>query len=178
MELSVVSTLYKSEPHLEEFYARVSAAARAVTEDFEIVLVNDGSPDNCQQIALEICRRDPRVRLIELSRNFGHHKAIMTGLAESEGARVFLVDSDLEEPPEVLADFFRHMEETAVDVVYGVQETRKGRRFERISGAAFYWLFNLLSTHSIPRNLVTARLMTRPYVQALVQHRDREVFLG
>jgi putative glycosyltransferase len=161
-----------------EFYERVSAAAGRVTENFEIVLVNDGSPDDSQRIALELCRRDPRVRLIELSRNFGHYKAIMTGLAEADGAHVFLVDSDLEEPPEILGDFHAQMRETGVDVVYGVQDARKGGRFERASGAAFYWLFNLLSTHSIPRNLVTARLMTRSYVQALVQHRDREVFLG
>lgn len=178
MELSVVSTLYRSEGHLEEFHRRITAAAERVTADFELILVNDGSPDGSQDIALELCRRDARVRVIELSRNFGHHKAIMTGLAEARGERVFLIDCDLEEPPEVISEFDAEMRSSGADVVYGVQESRKGGLFERASGALFYRLFNLLSTHSIPRNLVTARLMTRPYVEALVQHRDVELFLA
>lgn len=178
MELSVVSTVYRSEGHLEEFHRRMTAAAEAVTSDFELILVNDGSPDRSQDIAVELCRRDPRLRVIELSRNFGHHKAIMTGLAEARGEHVFLIDCDLEEPPEILSAFDAEMRSSGADVVYGVQEARKGGVFERASGALFYRLFNLLSTHPIPRNLVTARLMKRPFVEALVQHRDVELFLA
>jgi putative glycosyltransferase len=178
MELSVVSTVYCSAGHLEEFHRRMTAAAELVTSDFELILVNDGSPDGSQDIALGLCRRDPRVRLIELSRNFGHHKAIMTGLAEATGDRVFLIDCDLEEPPELIAEFAAEMRSSGADVVYGVQQTRKGKRFERMSGNLFYWVINLLSSHPVPKNLVTVRLMKRPYVSALVEHRDVEIFLA
>src|SRR5262245_50738071 len=99
MELSVVSTLYRSAPFLLEFHRRGSAAAQRISADYEIVLVNDGSPDESLALALELHGRDPRVRVIDLARNFGHHKAMMTGLAHARGRRVFLVDCDLEEEP-------------------------------------------------------------------------------
>jgi len=178
MDLSIVAALYHSEPYLENFYRRVRAAAEAITADFEIILVNDGSPDRTLEIALSLFRQDERVRVIDLSRNFGQHRAMMTGLAHARGNLVFLIDSDLEEDPELLAQFRDRLKETGADVVYGVQTRRKGGLWERISGAIFYKLFIALSSAPIPRNLTTVRLMTRRYVQALVQHKDREIFLA
>jgi len=142
------------------------------------VFVNDGSPDDSLSRALALYERDPRVRIIDLSRNFGHHKAIMTGLAHVRGDLVFLIDVDLEEEPEWLAVFEAERVRTGADVVFGVQNTRKGRAFERLSGALFYKSFNALLEHPIPENIVTARLMTRRYVDSLVQHRDREINLA
>jgi putative glycosyltransferase len=176
--LSVVTSLYGSAATLEAFHREASAAASRLTSDYELILVNDGSPDNSLQIALEIRRRDPRTRIIDLSRNFGHHKALMTGLARARGDLVFLLDSDLEEDPAWLASFREVMASTGADVVYGVQSSRKGGLFERMAGAVYYRIFNQLLTHPFPRNVVTARLMTRRYVQALVQHRDQEICLA
>ena len=105
MRLSIVTTLYRSARHLDEFHARISAAAARFTPDYEIVLVNDGSPDDSLAVALKLFERDDRLRIIDLARNFGHHKAMMTGLAETRGDLVFLIDSDLEEPPELLTEF-------------------------------------------------------------------------
>ena len=178
MDLSIVTTLYYSAPYLEQFYARVCAAAQGVTANFEIVLVNDGSPDDSLQTAISLHRKDQRVRVIDLSRNFGHHKAMMTGLTHACGELVFLIDCDLEEEPELLETFYRKLKATEADVVFGVQQKRKGRLFERITGAIFFKLFNVLSTHPIPQNLITARLMTRKYVKALVQHRERETMIA
>jgi putative glycosyltransferase len=115
---------------------------------------------------------------LELSRNFGHHKAMMTGLMYSTGDLVYLTDSDLEEPLELMSAFHETMRTSGADVVYGVQEQRKGGWFEKLSGAVFWRLINALSTEQIPRNLITARLMTRAYVDSLIQHRDREVFMA
>ena len=178
MKLSVVSTLYRSEGCLRGFYDRVSAAARMITHDYEIVLVNDGSPDGSLDVALRLRESEPRIRIIDLSRNFGHHKALMAGLAESRGDLVFLIDSDLEEEPEILPVMLTQMEESGADVVYGVQSIRRGSAFERFSGFIFYTLFNLLSTHPIPRNLLTVRLMTRRYVDGLLLHRERETIIA
>jgi putative glycosyltransferase len=178
VELSIVTSLFRSAPHLEEFHARCTAAATAVTSSYEIVLVNDGSVDDSLGVALAIRRRDPRVRVIDLSRNFGHHKALMTGLAHARGDLVFLIDSDLEEDPGWLTPFRDALRHSGADVIYGVQEIRKGGWFERTTGEVFFRLFNRMLTHPIPVNVVTARLMTRRYVNALVAHRDREVFLA
>ncbi|MFO0926416.1 MAG: glycosyltransferase family 2 protein [Gemmataceae bacterium] len=178
MDLSIVTTLYRSAAYLPEFHRRVAAAAERLGGTFEIVLVNDGSPDESQAVAEAIAAGDARVKVVELARNFGHHKAIMTGLAEARGRRVFLIDCDLEEAPEWLADFDRLMQEQRVDVVYGVQTRRKGDRWERWTGGLFYHLVRLLSDYPVPRDVVTARLMTRDYVRALIAHREREIFLG
>jgi putative glycosyltransferase len=178
MELSIVSTLYRSAPYLREFCARALAAGTRASGDCELILVDDGSPDESCAIARELCRNDPRIGLVELSRNFGHHKAILTGLAYARGRRVFLIDCDLEEAPEWLGRFDREQAETGADVVYGVQEARKGGLFERWSGRAFYRALRVLTAEPVPANMVTARLMTREYVRALVRHRDREVFLA
>jgi putative glycosyltransferase len=170
--------MFRSSPFLEEFHARTVRALSAITSSYEIVLVNDGSPDDSLAVALRIRERDPRVRIIDLSRNFGHYRALMTGLAQSRGELVFLVDCDLEEEPEWLLRFHEVLGRTGADVVYGVQSGRKGGFFERTSGALFYALLNRMLTDPIPRNVLTVRLMTRRYVRALVQHQDREICLA
>lgn len=179
MKLSVVSTLYKSESHIAEFCDRISAVARRlVGDDFEIILVNDGSPDGSLDLAVARSLVDRHVTVIDLSRNFGHHKAIMTGLAHAKGDRVFLIDSDLEEEPEWLLPFADQMSDRKLDVVYGVQESRRGGTFERWTGAIFFSINDWLSDFQLPRNLVIARLMTRAYVAALVSHQDHEFIIA
>jgi putative glycosyltransferase len=179
MKLSVVATLYRSAPHLREFHTRASQAARSFAgDDYEIVLVNDGSPDNSLDIAIELTRLDRHVTVVDLSRNFGHHKAMMTGLAHAKGRQVFLIDSDLEEEPEWLEAFAQQMDLENCDVVHGIQERRKGSWFERWSGQWFYRLFKALTGLALPENVVTARLMTRRYVDALLRHKEREVFMA
>jgi putative glycosyltransferase len=178
MKLSIVTTMFYSAPYVEEFHRRCSEAARALTDDYEIVFVNDGSPDDALTRAVALQRRDPRTRVIDLSRNFGHHKAMMTGLEHATGDLIFLVDSDLEEDPAWLSRFHDELVRTNADVIYGVQNSRKGGWLERVTGTLFYLSFNAMLEHPIPRNVVTARLMTRRYVAALVRHRDREVCMA
>jgi putative glycosyltransferase len=179
VKLSIVATLYQSAPYIAEFHRRASAAARQlVGDDYEIVLVNDGSPDSSLDLAVQLSECDGHVVVVDLSRNFGHHKAMMTGLAHASGERVFLIDSDLEEEPECLIGFSDQMQVEPCDVVYGVQEQRKGYWFERWSGQWFYRFFQMLTGLALPENIVTARLMTRRYVDALQRHEEREVFMA
>jgi putative glycosyltransferase len=179
MKLSIVATLYQSAPYIAEFHRRASAAAmQLVGEDYEIVLVNDGSPDDSLNVAVALTEIDDRVVVVDLSRNFGHHKAMMTGLAQAKGDRIFLIDIDLEEEPECLGVFANQMESQPCDVVYGVQERRKGGWTERWSGHGFYFLLKALTGLALPENVVTARLMTRRYVDALLLHEEREVFIA
>lgn len=179
MNLSIVATLYQSAPYIDEFYRRATNAAKSLTDDYEIVLVNDGSPDDSLARAVRIAESDSsHVMLIDLSRNFGHHKAMMTGLSYAQGKKVFLIDSDLEEEPEWLLSFSEQMKQDRCDVVYGAQEQRKGEQLERWSGQWFYRLFRVITGMALPENIVTARLMTRRYVDALLRHDEREVFLA
>jgi len=179
MQLSIVTTLYRSSSWLKEFYRRAVATAETITTDFEIILVNDGSPDDALDVAIALHDSDKRVVIIDLSRNFGHHKAIMTGLANARGERVFLIDCDLEEQPELLGEFWQKMSERNADVIYGVQRSRKGGFVERVTGGLYYDVFNFLSDTKIIKNMSVVRLMTRRYVDSLIQHREQElVFAG
>ncbi|WP_206455786.1 glycosyltransferase family 2 protein [Aurantimonas marina] len=179
MRLSIVATLYRSAEYIGEFHRRATQAAHVFAgDDYEIVLVNDGSPDHSLRIALELADEDPRVCVVDLSRNFGHHKAMMTGLAHARGDLVFLIDSDLEEQPEWLESFARKLCDDGCDVVFGVQKKRKGNIFERWSGDWFYRIFRTATGVDLPHNIVTARLMRRSYVDALLQYDERELFLA
>src|SRR5262249_31937147 len=109
---------------------------------------------------------------------FGHHKAIMTGLAHARGDLVFLIDSDLEEDPAWLTLFYTTMRSQGADVIYGVQPKRQGTLSERLSGAVYYATLNSMLQFPIPRNVLTVRLMTARYVSQLIRHRDREVCLA
>ena len=176
MKLSIVTTLYCSAPYVEEFHRRASAAARQlVGEDYEIVMVNDGSPDTAVDIAIELTKSDPHMVVVDLSRNFGHHRAMMAGLEHTQGERVFLLDVDLEEDPEWLLPFAADMDARKCDVVYGVQQQRKGGWFERWSGALFYKFFAWMADIKDVKNQVTARLMTRRFVNALISHQERAI---
>jgi putative glycosyltransferase len=177
--ISVVSTLYRSAPYLEEFHSRtVQTLTRLGFDDYEIIFVNDGSPDHARAVALELSARDPRIVLVDLSRNFGHHKAIMTGLSYARGDFVFLLDCDLEEDPELLDRLQAHLKERSCDVVYGVQAIRRGGWFSRVTGDLYYRAVNAVSGINFPRNILTLRLMTRRYVDSLLLHRERELLIS
>jgi putative glycosyltransferase len=179
MKLSIVSTLYGSAAYINEFYERSLLVARELAgEDFEIIFVNDGSPDNSLEIGLSLMEQDEKIKIIDLSRNFGHHKAMMLGLEHAQGKKIFLIDIDLEEQPEWLVSFNSLMLSEDADVVYGVQASRKGNFFERMSGYFFYRLFRFFTKLDQANNLTTARLMSSRYVQALISHREREINIG
>ena len=180
MKLSIVSTLYYSASDIYEFCDRLTKSIPSDFSEHEIILVNDGSPDNSQEIALKAKLNYPEIKIIELSRNFGHHKAIMTGLEYANGDFIFLIDSDLEEPPELLTVFWGKLQSNMeYDVVFGVQNKRKGGWYERITGKVFYSLFNFFSDHGkIEKNFLTIRLMKRKFIDELVKIKDQEFYFA
>jgi putative glycosyltransferase len=179
MKLSVITTLYCSEPYIEEFYRRISAAVKNITTDYELIYVNDGSPDQVLKLAQEQQKNDSKLTIVDLSRNFGHHQAGMVGLNQATGEHIFLIDCDLEEAPELLEIFWtEYSKNNNLDVLYGVQASRKGKWFERHSGSLFYSLFNRLSPVKIPSNMITVRLMSKRFVTALLEYQEKNLFLG
>jgi putative glycosyltransferase len=175
MKLSVVTSLYRSAPYILEFHDRMRTVAAEITADCEFIYVNDGSPDNVLGLALGLTRQDDRVVVVDLARNFGHHRALMVGLSFAKGDLVFMIDVDLEEEPELLRSFYARFSETKCDSVYGVQSKRKGGAFERISGEVFYRIVKFLSGTDLDANTLIARLMTRRFVASLLQHQEHEI---
>ena len=171
--LSVVTTLYQSETYIDEFYARTLSTLSRITNDYEIIFVNDGSTDNSLNRAVRIIDRDDKVSVIELSRNFGHHQAMLAGLEQASGDYIWLIDSDLEESPEWLSEFYDEIiADNRLDVIYGVQRKRKGDFFEAFAGTMQYNLLDLLLPFKYPRDATTSRLMSYDYVKALTKYTE------
>jgi putative glycosyltransferase len=178
-QISIVATMYRSRLFLERFLADcLKALAELECATFELVLVNDGSPDDSLAYAIERRKDIPQLVVVDLSRNFGHHCAMQAGLGHARGDLIFLIDCDLEVSPLMLPEFKRKLDASGSDMIYGYQHARKGGLLEKVSGGFFYKAFNFLSDIKIPENLLTERLMTRRYVQALLQLGDRNLFLG
>ena len=175
--LSIVTTLYRSQQYIERFYSEACRVADAVGLSVEIVFVNDGSPDDSLEVARAIHNRDRRVKLVDLSRNFGHHRALMTAFACASGELVYVTDVDLEEPMDFLRTCHERFRQGDCDVVYGYQLERRGTWLTRATGEAFWKVFNFLCNTKLPRNLVTARLMSRRYVASLLEHREHDPYI-
>jgi putative glycosyltransferase len=176
--LSIVTTLYRSRQFVELFYKEACRVADALGLQFEIVFVNDGSPDDSLEIAHAIHMRDGRVKLVDLSRNFGHHSALMTAFAYATADLIYVTDVDLEEPMEFLRTCYERFKQGDCDVVYGYQEQRRGDWLTRATGEVFWKLFNFLCNTKLPRNLVTARLMSKRYVTSLLEHREHDPYIA
>ncbi|MFZ4801704.1 MAG: glycosyltransferase family 2 protein [Chlorobium sp.] len=179
MKISVVTTLYNSSSYIEEFYRRIISCLEKICISYEIIFVDDGSTDNSLDCVLPISKANNNVKVIELSRNFGHHKAMMTGLSYTDGDFVLMIDSDLEESPELLLSYWEKIKsEPNSDVIYGTLPKRKGSRWERFSGKIFYRLLNLLSGEKMPIDIAFSRLMNRNYVKNLLLFKEREMYIG
>lgn len=181
MKLSIVTTVFKSSRFIDEFYNRISKSIEALSlsDDCEIIFVNDGSPDDSLDKLKKIQGMDDRIKIIDLSRNFGHHNAIMAGLETSLGEKVFLIDIDLEEPPEVLIDLYQNINsDSDSDVIYGVRTNRGGTNIRKYGGSFFYKIFNTLSDIKIEENALTVRIMTKRFVSSLILHEEKDLFLS
>lgn len=179
MKLSVVTTLYQSALFVDEFYRRAKSTLECLGLEHEFVFVNDGSADSSLERVLHLMAHDPTIRVIDLSRNFGHHKAALSGLSYTTGDLIYMTDCDLEEDPSLIETFYREWERHGgtVDVVYGTQAVRQGPRFRRFTGEVFYRLMNLISGEDIPPNLTMTRLMSRRFVENLLRHQERTFYI-
>lgn len=179
MKISVVTPVYKSAPYLVELHRRCVEAIRATgASDYEIIFVNDASPDGSLSIVKQIAAGDPSVTVIDLARNFGQHKAVMTGLAFARGDYVFIMDSDLEDEPEWITNFYRELVARNCDVVYGVNNNLKGGWLYSRARNLFYSVLKFLSGVNFPSNVCSARLISRRYAGALLQFPERELFMA
>jgi len=161
LALSAVAPCYNEASVLPEFHRRISAACRTVTPDYEIVLVNDGSSDGTWPAMLMLAQADSHVVALDLSRNHGHQLALSAGLSCCRGQRIFIIDVDLQDPPEALPAMMELADE-GFDVVYGKRTSRAGESvFKRVTAFVFYRLLNLFTEEHIPEDTGDFRLITR-----------------
>ena len=173
MKLSIVTTLYKSSVYINEFYSRISQEVTKITDNYEIIFVDDGSPDDSLSKVIKIGEKDHHVKVIELSRNFGHHEAIIAGLNYSTGDYIYLLDVDLEDKPEWLSIFYNHLITNNCDVVYGKQKKRSGNYFRKFFGNLWYKIIKNILKVEHDENVCTARIMTRNYVNQLNKFEEK-----
>ena len=174
--LSVVAPVHNEEALVAAFCERVRAAVGALGP-YELVLVDDGSTDSSWQRLLEVAAADPSVRLIRLSRNFGHQQALTAGLDAARGDAVVTIDSDLQDPPELIPELVARWRE-GYDVVYAVRAEREGESAVKLATASvFYRLLRRMTTTEIPADAGDFRLLSRRVVDALARMPERARFL-
>jgi len=177
--LSIVIPCYNEAECLDQLHARVSAAARAaVGADHEIVLINDGSRDATWPAMQRLAAADPRVVAINLSRNHGHQLALTAGLDLCAGQQILIIDADLQDPPELLADMRRMMVEQGADVVYAVRRKREGETlFKKGTAKLFYRLLDRVTDIEIPLDTGDFRLMSRRALDAFLSMPEQARFI-
>lgn len=168
IDLSIVAPCLNEEKLVSEFLFRAKAAAEKVTDRWEIIMVDDGSSDGTWDAIREHHRKNGRIKGLRLSKNHGHQTALTAGLKASTGARVLVIDSDLQDPPELLVEMDRLMNVARADVVHAVRKTREGETwFKLLTAAGFYWFLGFLSDLRIPKNSGDFKLISRRVVDVI-----------
>jgi len=176
-KLAVVAPCYNEEAGLPEFVRRLEAVCAGLGCAYEIVLVNDGSRDRTLPVALDLAAQHSAVKVVNLLRNFGHQAAVTAGLDVAQGDVVVLIDSDLQDPPELITEMIAAWRAGA-DVAYGQRRTRDGETaFKLFTAKIFYRLLKLLTQSDIPSDTGDFRLMDRRVVDVLRSMRERHRFI-
>jgi glycosyltransferase involved in cell wall biosynthesis len=175
-DVSIVVPLFNEQENIRELHRRVSMSMASLGRTYELVFVNDGSHDKTPEIANELARRDRRVVVVHLSRNFGHQPAISAGIHLARGRAVVLMDGDLQDPPEVLGQFIDAWEQ-GNDVVYAIREKRKEGPVKRLAYFLFYRLLRAISDLDIPLDSGDFCLMDRKVVDVLKHLPERMRFV-
>ena len=174
---SVVVPLYNEEEVLLETYKRLTKVMDSTNESYEIVFVNDGSRDKTADMVYEICNNNPKIKLIDFARNFGHQTAITAGMDYSEGQAIVVIDADLQDPPELIPKMLEKWKE-GYDVVYGQRLAREGETFfKKLTAKVFYRFLRKMTDVEIPVDTGDFRLIDRKVADALklVNERNRYI---
>jgi glycosyltransferase involved in cell wall biosynthesis len=174
---SLVVPAHNEEAVIEELVDRLTGVMEALDGDAELILVDDGSSDRTYELMLEAAHGDPRIRLVQLSRNFGHQIALTAGVDVAAGDAVIVLDADLQDPPEVILQMAARWRE-GYDVVYAVRGARNGEtRFKRATASAFYRGFNRISEVKVPVDVGDFRLVDRRALEVFSRMRESNRFV-
>ena len=175
--LSIIVPAFNEEEVLPEFYRRVAAMAEGIDAAAELIFINDGSTDQTLSLLQELKAGDPRVAILDLSRNFGKEIAMTAGLDHAHGDAVVVIDADLQDPPELIPEMLRQWQE-GYDVVYAKRTSRAGESaMKKFTAHVFYRLIRRMSRVDIPPDTGDFRLLSRRAVDALVGLREQHRFM-
>jgi polyisoprenyl-phosphate glycosyltransferase len=175
--LSLVIPIYNEELLIESLYERTMTAMCAITADFEIICIDDGSTDRSLELLLAAHAHDARFKVLELSRNFGHQAAYTAGLTAARGNYVAMMDGDLQDPPELLGAMYEKLQQGAVDIVYG-KRTKRGEELQKaLSIRLFHKIFKHLSGIDAADNVGNFSMMNRAALQAFLSLEERNRYL-
>ena len=175
--ISIVVPVFNEEDSLPELYHRISTVMHQVRLSFELIFVDDGSTDQSLDIMVELSEKDKNVKIIQLSRNFGHQSAIIAGIDYAQGEAVIMMDSDLQHPPELIEKLIEKWRE-GYDVVYTCRdETEDASLFKRFTSQCFYMFVYRLAEVQIPAGTADFRLLDRSVVDSLRAFGERSIFL-
>jgi len=175
--LSIVAPNYNEAGSVEEFYHRICAVMESTGESWELVWVDDGSTDESTKMIRELAQKDPRVRPVIFARNFGHQIAVTAGMDYAQGQAVVIMDSDLQDPPEVVLDMIAKWKE-GYEVVYAQRTEREGESwFKLFTASLFYRLIYRITDVNIPLDTGDFRLMDRKVINVINKMRERHRFL-
>lgn len=175
--ISVVIPVYRAENYLYELYQRLTRSLEAICDDFEIVLVEDGSRDRSWRIIAELAEKDSRIKAIKFSRNFGQHPAISAGFEQSKGDYIVLMDCDLQDRPEDISFLMAQFQED-VDIVYTIKEGDLGNPMTKLSSRLYHYTFSRIVNVNVPENIGTFRICTRKFLNAVLQYPERNILFG
>lgn len=175
--ISIVVPVYNEEKSIRLMYDRLLASITVISENFEIIFVNDGSRDNSFLELVKLSKEDARVKYINFSRNFGHQIAVTAGLDKTNGEAVVIIDGDLQDPPEVIPEMYAKHKE-GFEVVYGQRLKRKGESFfKKITAKYFYRILKKITNVNIPVDTGDFRLIDRKIVNDLKNMPEQNKFL-
>ncbi|WP_156887642.1 glycosyltransferase family 2 protein [Propionicicella superfundia] len=174
--ISYVFPIYNESGNIALLHQTMSEVVKPLAYDVEFVFVNDGSRDDSLELLIELTRSDPRCRVIDLSRNFGHQLAVTAGVDAARGDAIIIMDSDMQDPPEVSLELIAKWEE-GYDVAYAQRRSRQDTAFKKLTADLFYRTLNALSEIEIPRNTGDFRLISRRAADQLAQYREHDRFL-
>jgi dolichol-phosphate mannosyltransferase len=175
--ISVVSPVYRGEKMVHELVTRVKDNVSKITNDFDIILVNDASPDLSWQMILKECAADKRVKGINLSRNFGQHRAITAGLNYAKGDWVIVMDCDLQDRPEEIPSLYRKVQE-GYDIVQGERVERHDKFMKKLSSTVFNAVFSYLSGIKKDKKIANFGIYKQPVIKAVCQMPERDRGFG
>lgn len=174
---SIIAPVFNEEGNLHELYRRIKETLDTTGEPWELVLVNDGSRDRSAEIMRELHAADPRVKIIEFAKNFGHQLAVTAGLDYARGDAVVIIDADLQDPPSVILQMIDKWKE-GYEIVYAVRAERKGETwFKEFTAKLFYRIIYRITDIDIPLDTGDFRLIDRRAVDTLKSMRERHRFI-
>ncbi len=177
LDISIITPVYNEQNNIKPFINRINEVLKNITQSFEIIFIMDPSSDETEKVIKEQANIDKKIKLLKLSRRFGQPSSTIAGIHNASGNRVVIIDVDLQDPPELIIDMNKKMDD-GYDVVVAKRSSREGETFikKRISDFG-YWLINFLSEINIPKGVGDFRMMNRKVVDHLKTLKEKHGFL-